>query len=56
MADRVQGKPAEAPSDEPPRDVDEPPRDVDTQPRDADSLSGHIDQNIESVVALQRRE
>ena len=49
MADRVQGKPAEAPSDEPPHDVD-------AQPRDADSLSGHIDQNIESVVALQRRE
>jgi uncharacterized membrane protein len=27
-----------------------------TPPRDSDSLSGHIDQNIESVVALQRRE
>jgi uncharacterized membrane protein len=29
---------------------------ADTPRRDSDSLSGHIDQNIESVVALQRRE
>jgi uncharacterized membrane protein len=42
VADRAQGKPAEAASDAARRDVD--------------SLSGHIDQNIESIVALQRRE
>jgi len=42
MADSVQRKPGEAPAN--------------AQPGDADSLSGHIDQNIESVVALQRRE
>ena len=42
MADSAQGKSAEAASDAP--------------RRDADSLSGHIDQNIESIVALQRRE
>ena len=52
MADRVQGKPAEAPGNEPRRDTDVQPRDADAQRRDADSLSGHIDQNIESVVAL----
>jgi len=31
MADRVQGKPAEAPGNEPPRDADAQPRDVDAQ-------------------------
>jgi uncharacterized membrane protein len=42
MVDSVKGEPAEEPGDAPSRDTD--------------SLSGHIDQNIESVVALQRRE
>jgi len=42
MTDSAQGKPGELPGDEPRGDVD--------------SLSEHIDQNIESVVALQRRE
>ncbi len=48
MTENVQGKPGEAP-----RVAQR--RDADTR-RDSDSLSGHIDQNIESVVALQRRE
>jgi uncharacterized membrane protein len=49
MTETVQGKSGEAP-----REAQR--RDVDTPPRESDSLSGHIDQNIESVVALQRRE
>jgi len=46
MADDVQRKPGEAPGNAP----------SDARRRDADSLSEHIDQNIESVVELQRRE
>jgi uncharacterized membrane protein len=46
MADNVQRKPGEGPGNAP----------SDAQRRDADSLSEHIDQNIESVVELQRRE
>jgi uncharacterized membrane protein len=49
MTENVQGKPGEVP-----REAQR--RDVDTPRLDSDSLSGHIDQNIESVVALQRRE
>jgi uncharacterized membrane protein len=58
MTENVQGKPGEAPRETQQRDVDTPAqqRDVDTPRRDSDSLSEHIDQNIESVVALQRRE
>jgi uncharacterized membrane protein len=54
MADSVQRKPAEAPADAP----SDPPSDApgDAGRRDVDSLSGHIDQNIESIVSLQRRE
>jgi uncharacterized membrane protein len=46
MADSVQRKPGEAPGDAP----------SDPRRRDVDSLSGHIDQNVESIVSLQRRE
>jgi uncharacterized membrane protein len=46
MADSVQRKSAEAPGNAP----------SDARRRDVDSLSGHIDQNIESIVSLQRRE
>jgi uncharacterized membrane protein len=42
MTENVEGRQGDAPSDAPRRDVD--------------SLSGQIDQNIESVVVLQRRE
>jgi uncharacterized membrane protein len=58
MTENVQGKPGEVPREAEQRDVGTPAqrRDVDTPDRDSDSLSGHIDQNIESVVALQRRE
>jgi uncharacterized membrane protein len=60
MADSVQRKPGEAhaPSDAPrdaPRDASSGPP-GDARRRDVDSLSGHIDQNIESIVALRRRE
>src|ERR1017187_4724092 len=59
MADSVQGKPGQEPGDArggaPPKDA--PGEALGEAPRgDVDSLSGHIDQNIESVVALQRRE
>jgi uncharacterized membrane protein len=50
MADSVQRKPGEAPGNAP---SDAP---TDPRRRDVDSLSGHIDQNIESIVSLQRRE
>ena len=58
MTENVQGKPGETPREARQRDVDTPAqrRDVDTPRRDSATLSGHIDQNIESVVALQRRE
>jgi uncharacterized membrane protein len=58
MTENVQGKPGETPGEAQQRDVDTPAqrRDVDTPRPDSDTLSGHIDQNIESVVALQRRE
>jgi uncharacterized membrane protein len=46
MTENVQDKAGEAPGVVP----------ADPRRRDVDSLSGHIDQNIESVVALQRRE
>ena len=49
MTENVQGTPGEVPREAQPRDLDTPRG-------DSDSLSGHIDQNIESVVALQRRE
>jgi uncharacterized membrane protein len=49
MTENVQGKPGELPREAQRRDVDAPRR-------DSDSLSGHIDQNIESVAALRRRE
>jgi uncharacterized membrane protein len=49
MTENVKGKPGEVPPEAQRRDVDTP------RP-DSDSLSGHIDQNIESVVAVQRRE
>lgn len=57
MTETVQEKPG-APRETQQRDVDTPGqrRDVGTPRPDFDSLSGHIDQNIESVVALQRRE
>jgi uncharacterized membrane protein len=49
MTDDIQGKTGETP-----RDV---PAGADAAaPRRDDSLSGHIDQNIESIVAMQRRE
>jgi len=58
MADSVQRKPGEAPgnapSDAPNDAVSNAPSDA--RRRDVDSLSGHIDQNIESIVSLQRRE
>jgi uncharacterized membrane protein len=50
MADSAQRKPGEAPGNTP---SDAP---SDARRRDVDSLSGHIDQNIESMVAMQRRE
>ena len=50
MADSVQRKPGEAPGNAPSDAPSDPRR------RDVDSLSGHIDQNIESIVSLQRRE
>jgi uncharacterized membrane protein len=49
MTENVRGKPGEVL-----RKAQGP--DVDTPGRDSDSLSEHIDQNIESVVAVQRRE
>jgi uncharacterized membrane protein len=54
MTENVQGTPSEALGDAP----GEAPSEAhgDAPHRDVDSLSGHIDQNIESVVALQRRE
>ncbi|HWS64068.1 MAG TPA: DUF1003 domain-containing protein [Steroidobacteraceae bacterium] len=58
MADSVQRKPGEAPASAP----SEPPSGgssdgpSDARRRDVYSLSGHIDQNIESIVSLQRRE
>jgi uncharacterized membrane protein len=58
MADSVQRKPGEAPgnapSDAPNTAVSDAPSEA--RRRDVDSLSGHIDQNIESIVSLQRRE
>jgi uncharacterized membrane protein len=50
MADSVQRKPGEAPGNAPSDAPSDPRR------RDVDSLSGHIDQNVESIVSLQRRE
>jgi uncharacterized membrane protein len=50
MADSVQRMPGEAPGNAP------SDGDVDASRREVDSLSGHIDQNIESIVALRRRE
>jgi uncharacterized membrane protein len=49
MTENNEGKSGEAPGEAPRGDVDSPRRDV-------ESLSGHIDQNIESIVAMQRRE
>jgi uncharacterized membrane protein len=62
MADSVQRKPgealAEAPAEAPANAPIDAPSDApsDARRRDMDSLSGHIDQNIESIVSLQRRE
>jgi uncharacterized membrane protein len=58
MADNVQRKPGEAPGNTPGNAPGETLGDApsDARRRDADSLSEHIDQNIESVVELQRRE
>jgi uncharacterized membrane protein len=57
MADSVQRKPGEAPGNTPSDAPSEARRgDVDASRREVDSLSGHIDQNIESIVALRRRE
>jgi len=52
MADSVQRKPGEAPGNAPSDAPSDAPRcDVEAPHRDADSLSGHIGQNIESIVA-----
>jgi uncharacterized membrane protein len=57
MADSAQRKPGEALDNTPSDAPDEARRgDVDASRREVDSLSGHIDQNIESIVALRRRE
>jgi uncharacterized membrane protein len=53
MAEGLQGKPGDAPPDAP---RDAPAGARAGAPRRDDSLSGHIDQNIEGIVALQRRE
>ena len=54
MADDVQRKSGEAPGNAPGETSGDAPSDA--RRRDVDSLSEHIDQNIESVVELQRRE
>jgi uncharacterized membrane protein len=62
MADSIQRKPGEAPGNAPGNAPGDAPGDAasdapgDARPRDVDSLSGHIEQNIESIVAMQRRE
>jgi uncharacterized membrane protein len=56
MADSAQRKPGEALDNTPSDPPDEAQRGDVASRREADSLSGHIDQNIESIVALRRRE
>jgi uncharacterized membrane protein len=62
MVESVQRKPGEVPDNAPSDASSDPPGDASSDPPsdarrgDVDSLSGHIDQNIESIVALQRRE
>jgi len=58
MADSVQRKPGNASGNAPGNAPSDAPSAAssDARRRELDSLSGHIDQNIESIVAMQRRE
>jgi uncharacterized membrane protein len=66
MADNIRRKPSDAPGNAPGNAPSDAPSNApsdapgnassDARRRDVDSLSGHIDQNIESIVSLQRRE
>ena len=58
MADSVQRKPGNASGNAPGNAPSDAPSAAssDARRRELDSLSGHIEQNIESIVAMQRRE